>query len=370
MKLRYKILGVIAIVLAVAATALGLAMSHTPACGPVPSSESGTNLTRMKGVVHRCYGSPDVASIVALPKPSPQDGEVLVRVRAASVNPLDWHYLEGTPYMVRLGSGLGVPKNPRLGVDFAGTVEAVGRNVTHFKPGDAVFGGKFGAFAQYVAVREDGALTAKPDNMTFEQAAAVPIAGITALQALRDVAHVRAGQTVLVNGASGGVGTFAVQIAKSLGAEVTGVCSTKNLALVRSIGADHVIDYTHEDFTRGTARFDVIVDTVSTHSPAQYRRVLNRAGVYVGIGSTDIGNWFGWLWPPLEGWVLSWFVSQHFSTMLAQLNGADLASLATLIQSGQVKPVIDRTYPLDQTAEALRYLLKGHARGKVVLSVD
>jgi NADPH:quinone reductase-like Zn-dependent oxidoreductase len=370
MKLRYKTLGTIAIVLAVGATALGLAMSHTPACGPLPSPEPGTNLALMKGVVHRCYGSPDVASIVSLPKPSPQDGEVLVRVRAASVNPLDWHYLEGTPYLVRLGSGLGVPKNPRLGVDFAGTVEAVGRNVTHFKPGDAVFGGKFGAFAQYVAVREDGALTAKPDNVTFEQAAAVPIAGITALQALRDVAHVRAGQTVLVNGASGGVGTFAVQIAKSLGAEVTGVCSTKNLELVRSIGADHVIDYTHEDFTRGTARFDVIVDTVSTHSPAQYRRVLNRAGVYVGIGSTDIGNWFGWLWPPLQGWVLSWFVSQHFSTMLAQLNGADLASLASLIQSGQVKPVIDRTYPLDQTAQALRYLEKGHARGKVVLSVD
>jgi NADPH:quinone reductase-like Zn-dependent oxidoreductase len=324
----------------------------------------------MRAVVHRCYGSPAVVSRVTLPKPSPQDGEVLVRVRAASVNPLDWHYLQGTPYLVRLGSGLGAPKNPRLGVDFAGTVEAVGRHVTRFKPGDAVFGGKFGAFADYVAVREDGALTSKPDNVSFEQAAAVPIAGITALQALRDVAHVRAGQKVLINGASGGVGTFAVQIAKSLGAEVTGVCSTKNLELVRSIGADHVIDYTQEDFTRGAARFDVIVDTVSTHSPAEYRRVLNPAGVYVGVGSTDIGNWFGWLWPPLEGWVLSWFVNQHFHTMLADLNGADLASLASLIHSSQLKPVIDRVYPLEQAAEALRYVQKGHARGKVVLSVE
>jgi NADPH:quinone reductase-like Zn-dependent oxidoreductase len=368
MKLRYKILGGVAIVLAVAVTALGLAMSHTPACLEplqiVTGGEPGVHL--MKGAVHYCYGSPEVVRYVRLPKPQPADTEVLVRVRAASINPLDWHYLQGTPYMVRLGSGFGVPKNPRLGVDFAGTVEAVGRNVTRFKPGDAVFGGKFGAFAQYVAVPQDGALTAKPDNITFEQAAAVPIAGITALQALRDTAHVRAGQRVLVNGASGGVGTFAVQIAKSLGAEVTGVCSAKNLELVRSIGADHVIDYTHEDFTRGAVRFD----TVSTHSPAEYRRVLNPAGVYVGIGSTDVGNWFGWLWPPLEGWVLSWFVSQHFTTMLAHLNGADLASLATLIGSGQVKPVIDRAYPLGQAAEALRYLQKGHARGKVVLSID
>jgi NADPH:quinone reductase-like Zn-dependent oxidoreductase len=372
MKLRYKILGAIAIVLAVALTALGLAMSHTPAClepqQVLTGGQSGVNL--MKGAVHYCYGSPDVVRYITLPKPQPADSEVLVKVRAASVNPLDWHYLQGTPYMVRLSSGFGVPKDPRLGVDFAGTVEAVGRKVTRFKPGDAVFGGKFGAFAEYVVVRQERAIAAKPDNVSFEAAAAVPIAALTALQALRDTAHVRAGQKVLINGASGGVGTFAVQIAKSLGAEVTAVCSTRNLDLMRAIGADHVIDYTREDFTRGSARFDVILDTVSTHSPAQYRRVLNSDGVYVMIGSTEPGNWFGWLWPPLEGRVLSWFVSQRFEMMLADLNGADLAALAALMQSGRMKPVIDRTYPLDQAADALRYLEKGHARGKVVLRVD
>jgi NADPH:quinone reductase-like Zn-dependent oxidoreductase len=367
-KLRYKILGGIVIVVAAGLIWLALAMSHTSPCGPAPSSMAGTPV--MKGVVHRCYGSPDVVRYEDLPKPVPADDEVLVKVHAASVNPLDWHYLEGTPYMVRIDSGFGKPENPRLGVDFAGTVEAVGKSVTRYKPGDEVFGGKFGALAEYVTVRETRALAPKPGNMSFEQAAAVPIAGVTALQALRDKGHLHAGQKVLINGASGGVGTFAVQIAKSYGADVTGVCSTKNIELVRSIGADHVIDYTREDFTQGAQRYDLIVDNVGTHSPLEYRRVLMPRGVYVMIGSTTPGNWFGWLERPIEGSLLSAFVSQKFTMMLADLNPQDLAALGTLMQSGKLTPVIDRRYQLSEAAEALRYLEKGHARGKVVVTVQ
>ena len=263
MKLRYKILGVIAIVLAVGVLSLALAMSHTSPCDAAPPPPVGVTL--MKGIVHRCYGSPDVIRYEDIPKPAPADNEVLVKVHAASVNPLDWHHLEGTPYLVRIDAGFGKPDNPRLGVDFAGTVEAVGRNVTRFKPGDEVYGGKFGALAQYVAVREDRAVAPKPGNLTFQQAAAVPIAGITALQALRDKGRLQPGQKVLINGASGGVGTFAVQIAKSFGADVTGVCSTRNVDLLRSIGADHVIDYTREDFTKGTQHYDLIL-TTSAHT--------------------------------------------------------------------------------------------------------
>jgi NADPH:quinone reductase-like Zn-dependent oxidoreductase len=323
----------------------------------------------MKGIVHRCYGSPAVVRYEDLPKPTPADDEVLVKVRAASINPLDWHYLEGTPYLVRLDGGFGKPHNPRLGVDFAGTVEAVGRRVTRFKPGDEVFGGKFGALAEYVAVREDGAITSKPANVTFEQAAAVPIAAVTALQALRQ-GQVHPGQKVLVNGASGGVGTFAVQIAKAQGAEVTGVCSARNLGLVRSIGADRVIDYTREDFTQDPQRYDLIVDTVSTHSVLAYRRVLNPNGIYVMLGSVTPGNWFGWLEAPIEAKLLSPFMTQKFGMMLADLRKDDLATLAGLMQAGKLSPVIDRRYKLAEAAEALRYLEKGHARGKVVLTVD
>ena len=366
MKLRYKILGVIVIVVAVGVVSLAIAMSYTSPCGPAPPLPAGATL--MKGIVHRCYGSPDVVRYEDLAKPTPADGEVLVQVRAASINPLDWHYLSGAPYLLRLTGGFGKPDDPRLGVDFAGTVEAVGRHVTRFKPGDEVFGGKFGALAEYVAVREDRAITAKPGNVTFEQAAAVPIAAVTALQALRQ-GHVHAGQKVLINGASGGVGTFAVQIAKADGAEVTGVCSTKNLALVRSIGADHVIDYTRDDFTQDPQRYDVIVDTVSTHSVLAYKRVLNPNGIYVMIGSTNTGNWFGWLETPIEAKFLSPFMSQKFGMMLAELGKADLATLADLMQTGKITPVIDRRYKLAEAAEALRYLERGHARGKIVLTV-
>ena len=368
MKLRYKILGVIVIVLAAGMLAMALAMSHTSPCGPAPAPPAGATL--MKGIVHRCYGSPDVVTLESLAKPVPADDEVLVRVRAASVNPLDWHYLEGTPYLVRMEGGFGKPENPRLGVDFAGTVEAVGKSVSSFKAGDEVYGGKFGALAEYVAVREERALAPKPANMSFEQAASVPIAGVTALQGLRDKGHIHAGQKVLVNGASGGVGTFAVQIAKSYGAEVTGVCSTRNVDLVRSLGADHVIDYTREDFTKGAERYDLILDNVETHSLLDYKHVLNPNGVYVMIGSTSPGRWFSWATMPLEGVILSPFTSQKFGMIFAELNKKDLEALSALMQSGKLTPAIDRTYKLTDAAEALRYLEKGHARGKVVVTVQ
>lgn len=368
MKLRRKILGILVILVGAGVLALALAMSHTSACGVAAPLPAGT--TVMKGVVHRCYGSPDVVRYEDVPKPVPADDEVLVKVRAASVNPLDWHYLQGTPYMVRIDAGFGKPEDPRLGVDFAGTVEAVGKAVTRFKPGDEVFGGKFGAFAEYVSVRETRVLAPKPSNMTFEQAAAVPIAGVTALQALRDAGHLHAGEKVLINGASGGVGTFAVQIAKSYGAYVTGVCSTRNVELVRSIGADHVIDYTREDFTQGLQRYDLIIDNVGTHSPLEYQRVLTPQGRYVMVGSTSFGNWFGFLVHPIEGRLLSAFVSQKFTMMLAELTPQDLGALGALMQSGKLTPVIDRRYKLGEAAEALRYLEKGHARGKVILAVE
>ena len=368
MKLRYKILGAVALVLALGVLSLALAMSHTSACEPSPPLPAGA--TPMKAIVHRCYGSPDVIRLEDVPKPTAKDDEILVRVHAASVNPLDWHYLEGTPYMVRIDGGFGKPDNPRLGVDFAGTVEAVGKSVTRFKPGDQVFGAKFGALAEYVAVSEKRAVALKPGNVSDAQAAAVAIAGITALQALRDQGHIRAGQSVLVNGASGGVGTFAVQIAKSFGATVTGVCSTRNVELVRSLGADYVIDYTQEDFTKGSQRYDLILDNVATRSLADYRRVLTPNGAYIMVGSTEIGHWFGWAVGPLEAWLLSPFTSQKLGMILAELNKDDLATLAALMESGKVTPVIDRTYKLSEAAEALRYLEKGHARGKVVVTVE
>jgi NADPH:quinone reductase-like Zn-dependent oxidoreductase len=327
----------------------------------------------MRAVVYCNYGVPNL-KFQEIEKPTPADDQLLVRVRAASVNPLDWHFIEGTPYVMRaMGVGLRKPKDTRLGVDFAGTVEAVGKNVTRFKPGDEVFGGRTGAFAEYVCVRESRAVALKPANITFEQAASVPIAAITALQGVRDKGKVQAGQKVLINGASGGVGTFAVQIAKSYGADVTGVCSTKNLDMVRSLGADHVIDYTKEDFTKGDQRYDVILDNVANHSLSECRRVLNPDGKYVLIGGGGV-NESKWVGPglthALKAMFLSKFVSQKMGMMLAELNHDDLAFLAGLMQSGKVTPVIDRTYKLSDLGDAIRYLEQGHARGKVVISVD
>jgi NADPH:quinone reductase-like Zn-dependent oxidoreductase len=368
MKLRYKILNGVLILVVAGLVAVALALSHNSPCSAAPTLAGKTNL--MKAIVHRCYGSSDVLKLEDIEKPTAADDQVLVKVHAASVNPLDFHYMRGTPYIVRMDSGFGKPNNFRLGVDFAGTVEAVGKDVTRFKPGDEVYGGKFGAFAEYVTVKQDRALALKPANMTFEQAAAVPIAAVTALQALRDKGGIHPGQKVLINGASGGVGTFAVQIAKSFGAEVTGVCSTRNVEMVRSIGADHVIDYTREDFTRGAQRYDLILDNVGSHSLLEYRRVLGPHGIVVIIGGPSNGNWIGPLTGFIQALLLSPFVSQKLTPLLAELNKEDLSFLGDLMQQGKVTPVIDRRYSLSELPAAIRYLEAGHARGKVVISVE
>ena len=326
----------------------------------------------MKAVVYCDYGVANL-KFQDVEKPTPADDQLLVRVRAASVNPLDWHFVEGTPYLMRaLAAGLRKPKDTQLGVDFAGTVEAVGKNVTKFKPGDEVFGGRTGAFADYVCVRESRAVALKPAGVTFEQAASVPIAGITALQALRDKGQLQAGQKVLINGASGGVGTFAVQIAKSYGADVTGVCSTRNVDLVRSLGADYVIDYTKEDFTKTGQLYDLVVDNVGNRSLSECRRVLKPKGTFVlvGGGGANEQGLIGPMAKPIKVMLVSPFVSQKLGMILAQLNHDDLALLADLMQSGKVKPVIDRTYKLSEVAEAIKYLEQGHARGKVVIAAD
>jgi NADPH:quinone reductase-like Zn-dependent oxidoreductase len=362
-----KVLGAVSIVLAVMLLTLAATMSHNSPCGP--ADPLAADATRMQAIVHRCYGAPDVLKVEDIEKPTPAPDEVLVRIRAASVNPLDWHYMRGTPYIMRLDSGVGTPTSTRMGVDFSGTVEAVGRNVKRFRPGDAVFGGRSGAFADYVTVRENRALALKPANLTFEQAASVPIAAITALQGLRDKGRIQPGEKVLINGASGGVGTFAVQIAKSFGAEVTGVCSTRNLDLVRSIGADHVVDYTKEDFTRSGQRYDLILDNVGNHSLLALRRVLTPGGTVVIVGGPK-GNWIRPMDRLLKAFMLSPFVSEKFLFFLADLDQQDLTLLAELMQAGKVTPVIDRRYPLSEAPAAVGYVEEGHARGKVVIVPD
>jgi NADPH:quinone reductase-like Zn-dependent oxidoreductase len=326
----------------------------------------------MKAITYCDYGLANL-KLEEVEKPVPDDDQILVRVRAASVNPYDWHFIEGTPKIMRvLGVGFRKPKDTRLGVDFAGTVEAVGKKVTQFKPGDDVFGGRGGAFAEYVCRRAEGAVALKPANLTFEQAASVNIAGITALQALRDKGKVEPGQKVLINGASGGVGTFAVQIAKSFGAEVTGVCSTRNVDLVRSLGADHVIDYTKEDFAKGEQRYDVILDNVPNHSLAECRRILNPKGKYVmiGGGGPNDSRWVGPFGRVIHTLLISPFINQKMGMMMADANHNDLTLLADMMQSGKLKPVIDRTYKLSEVPEAIRYLEEGHARGKVLITVE
>ena len=325
----------------------------------------------MKAITHCEYGGPEVLKVEDIEKPVPNDNQLLVRVRAVSVNPLDLT-IRGS-LLLRPLFGLRKPKDTRLGVDYAGTVEAVGKNVTNFKPGDEVFGGKTGAFAEYICVLADRAVVPKPANMTFEQAASVPVAAITALQGLRDKGQIQAGQKVLINGASGGVGTFAVQIAKAFGAEVTGVCSTRNVDLVRSIGADHVIDYTKEDFSKTDQRYDLIYDLIGNHSFSERRRILNPNGICVmaGIGGAGWHDGFATrLLGELNSYLRSRFVSQKFIAYIAQFNKKDMMVLADLMQSGKMTPVIDRTYKLNETAGALRYLEQGHARGKVVIKLD
>lgn len=332
---------------------------------------SPTVAPRMKAIVYYNYGSPDVLQLEEIEKPVPTDNQVLVKVQAVSVNPYDWHFMEGVPYLARLlAFGPLKPNSPRLGVDFAGTVEAIGKNITQFKSGDEVFGGKGGAFAEYVVINEKF-LVNKPANITFEQAGSVQIAGLTALQGLRDKGKIQPGQKVLINGASGGVGTFAVQIAKTMGAHVTGVCSGRNVELVRSLGADQVFDYTKEDFTKSGQRYDAIIDNVGNRTLSEYRRVLTPNGKYVLIGGGGVNDnrWTGPIGLVIKTLLLKPFISQEMKMMLADVTKEDLTFLADLMQSGKVTPVIDKTYPFSEIREAIRYVETGRARGKVAVTL-
>jgi NADPH:quinone reductase-like Zn-dependent oxidoreductase len=321
----------------------------------------------MKAIVYTKYGSPDVLQFKEVEKPAPTDDQILVKIYAASANPLDWHLMRASPFLARLAGGLRKPKDPRLGADFAGRVEAVGANVAQFQPGDEVFGASTGAFAEYICVAESE-VALKPANLSFEQAAAVPVAATTALQGLRDTGQIHTGQRVLVNGASGGVGTFAVQIARAFGTEVTGVCSTRNLDMVRSIGADHAIDYMKEDFTRTGQHYDLIYDAVGNRSVSAYRRALNHGGTCVVAGFTSLPRLFEHM---LIGPLRSKIGDKKVGLMgTAQIKQKDLVSLRELLEAGKVTPVIDRRYSLREVPEAIRYLEAKHARGKVVITVD
>src|SRR6266542_7091824 len=323
----------------------------------------------MKAIVNTTYGSPDVLQFKDVEKPSPTDDEVLIKVLAASVNAADLHFLRADPFLIRFMSGLLKPKTTILGADIAGRVEAVGKNVKQFKPGDEVFGDisgcGWGGFAEYVCASEN-ALVLKPTNISFEEAAAVPMAAVTALQGLRDKGKIQPGQKVLINGASGGVGTFAVQIAKSFGAVVTAVCSTRNVAMARSIGADQVIDYTQEDFTQNGQRYDLILAANGYHSISDYKRALSPKGIYVTTGGSGAQLFQAMLQGP---WI-SMTGSKTMGNMLVKPNKNDLVFMKELLEAGKVVPVIDRTYPLSAVPEALRYLEEGHARGKVVITVE
>jgi len=315
----------------------------------------------MKAIVALKYGSPDVLELVDIEKPTPKDYQVLLKVHAASVNAYDWHMLEGKPFLARLmGGGLLKPRNKMPGSDIAGRIEAVGSNVKEFHVGDEVFGFCVGGFAEYACARED-LLVLKPTNVTFEEAAATPLAGLTALQGLRDKGEIQPGQKVLINGASGGVGTFAVQIAKSFGAEVTAVCSTGKMDTARSIGADHVIDYTKEDFTRSGQRYDLILATAGHHSIFDYKRALSPKGIYIFVGGSRM------IQTMTMGPLISKMGNKKMGFFIMKPNKKDLVFMKDLLEAGKVKPVIDRRYPLSEVPEALRYLEEGHAKGKIVI---
>ena len=322
----------------------------------------------MKAIVQDTYGSPDVLKLREIDTPEVGDDEALVRVHAAGVDRGVWHLMTGLPYLTRLAFGLRAPKNPVPGMDVAGVVETIGENVSRFQPGDEVFGVGKGTFAEYTLAREDK-LAHRPANLTFEQAAAVAISGLTALQGLRDHGQVEPGQRVLIIGASGGVGTFAVQIAKAFGAEATGVCGGEKVDMVRSIGADHVIDYTREDFAKGEHRYDVILDIGGSSSLVRLRHALTPEGTLVLVGGEEGGRWLGIVARLLRAHLLSPFVGQKLRTYVSSENHEDMIVLKELIEAGKVTPVIDRTYPLAEVPEAIRYLQEGHAQGKLVITV-
>jgi NADPH:quinone reductase-like Zn-dependent oxidoreductase len=367
MRRRNKLLLGFLGVLTAAGLVFAVVLSRDAACPPAAALSQTSD--SMQAIRVHCYGGTEALRLEQVPRPVPAEGELLVRVRAAGVNPLDWHYLHGKPYVMRLSSGFGRPENPRAGVDFSGTVEAVGPAVDGFRPGDRVFGAASGAFAEYVVVGASQTVVRMPDNIDFEQAAAVPIAAITALQALRDAGQLQPGQKVLVNGASGGVGTFAVQIAKALGAEVTGVSSARNTELVRSLGADHAIDYAQEDFTRGGPRYDLVIDNVGNHPVSALRDALQPEGTLVMVTGPKDNPWTGPLGRMLATRLTASFASQTQVTLFASANKDDLAVLRTMLESGRVRPVIDRRFPLDQVPQAIEFLEQGRTRGKSLITV-
>lgn len=320
----------------------------------------------MKAVVHYSYGSPDVLKIEEIEKPTITDDGVLVRIYASSVNPAEWYGMTGL-VVARLQGGLFKPQNPRIGADFAGVVEAVGSKITHLKPGDEVYGGRTGAFAEFVSVMN--AVVRKPANVSFEEAAAIPTAGITALQGLRDHGKIQPGQKVLINGAAGGVGTFAVQIAKALGAEVTGVTSTKNVEMVRSLGADFVVDYTKDDFTRNSQQYDLIFDIAGSRTWKEYKRVMKPSSIFIPVGAPKGNKVLGPLARIFNLKLASLGASQKVIFFIAQFNRPDLDILREMVESGKVKPVVEKVYPLAQVVDAMKHLGTGHARGKIVLKI-
>ena len=367
MKLRYKILSGITIFVLTSFGGLALVIGHTSACIDPPALAAGTD--SMKAVSYYCYGSPEVLQYGDIEKPVPGDDEIQVKVIAASVNPLDWHYMRGSPYILRLFAGIGAPDDTQMGVDFAGIVSAVGSEVKRYKKGDSVFGGKRGAFGEYIVMPETRAVAHKPENVGFEEAAAVPIAAITALQALRDAGQLQVGQKVLINGASGGVGTYAVQIAKAFGAEVHGVCSTRNVEMVKSIGADRVWDYKKDNYTEGDQRYDLIIDNVGNHSPLTNTRVLKDDGILVMVGGAS-GNWIEPFIGAIQTMYTAPFVSPQLKGFLASMDSADLETLADLMGQGKMRSVIDRRFRLDQVPAAIAYSESGRARGKIIVNVD
>ncbi|MEP4148318.1 MAG: NAD(P)-dependent alcohol dehydrogenase [Halioglobus sp.] len=366
MKLRYKIASGMLVFFFLFFSAVSLSIGYTAGC---PSAAEAASGSTMKAVVYRCYGGPEVLEYTDIAMPVPAEHEVLVKVHAAGVNPLDWHYMRGSPFVMRLMTGIGAPKDASMGRDFAGVVEAVGEKVTRYKAGDRVYGGANGAFAEYVARGETGSISLMPDNVSFEEAAAVPVAAITALQALRDSGQLQAGQKVLINGASGGVGTYAVQIAKSMGAEVHGVNSTRNVELVLGLGANHVFDYKKENYTESEERYDLILDMVGNHSLLDNSKVMKPTGRLVQVGGPS-GDWVGPFRGAIEALLVGPFMEQEVVSIMAQLNGDDLAILATLMADGEMTSRIDQSFPLADTAQAIAYSETGRARGKIIIGMD
>jgi NADPH:quinone reductase-like Zn-dependent oxidoreductase len=369
MKLRNKIFTALGAVIAVGITALMITLSYDSACPQAPALAAGTE--SMRAITRRCYGSPgEVLALERIAKPKPSAGQILIKIRAASVNPYEWHMVTGKPYIVRFSTGIGAPRGIRVGYDMAGTVEAVGEGVTRFKVGDEVFGGAGGALAEYALAGEDGDVVAKPAEVSFEDAAALLIAGGTALEALRDYGHVAAGQKVLINGASGGVGTYAVQLAKAFGAEVTAVCSTRNVELVRSLGADHVIDYKKDDFTEGQVQYDLIVDNVGNHDFLDLRKVVKPEGTIVTVGGPKDNAFLGPISRIIKQKIVGNFIDQKLVFFVSDVDAPDLQLFADLMREGKLESAIDRRYPLEQAGAALDYIGSQRARGKVIVTLD